>query len=70
MRAVPWLVYLLSLFIPVFGFITFWLFAGKEGELNIVARYSLIASFVGVVMYAILAAIGVSMFRIPWLPLG
>ena len=70
MATVPWLAYILSLFIPVFGFITFWLFAGKEGELNTIARYSLIASFIGVVMYAILAAVGVTMFRIPWLPFG
>ena len=64
--AVKWLVYILSFFIPVFGFITFWIFIGKEGELSEVARISLIVSFIGVVLLVILAAVGVTMFEIPW----
>jgi len=66
MRAVPWLVYIVSFFIPVFGFITFWVFGRMEGELNIVAMRSLIISFVGVVLLVILAAVGLTMFQIPW----
>lgn len=66
MRAVPWLVYILSFFVPIFGFITFWVFGGKEGELNIVAKRSLIISFIGVVLLVILAAVGLTMFQIPW----
>ena len=66
MGSVKWLVYILSFFIPIFGFITFWVLAGKEGELNVVARTSLIVSFIGVVLLVILAAVGVTMFQIPW----
>ena len=66
MGSVKWLVYILSFFIPVFGFITFWVLAGKDGELNEVARISLIVSFIGVVVLVILAAVGVTMFDIPW----
>ena len=62
MGAVQWLVYILSFFIPPVGFITFWVFAGKqEEELKRVAQWSLIASFIGVVVYLILAAAGISL---------
>ncbi|MFC2021803.1 hypothetical protein ACFLTR_01120 [Chloroflexota bacterium] len=66
MSRVKWLVYILSFFLPVFGFVTFWVFAGREGELSDVARNSMLASFIGVVLLAILAAVGVTMFDIPW----
>ena len=66
MSRVKWLVYILSFFLPVFGFVTFWVFAGREGELSDVARNSMLASFVGVVLLVILAAIGVTIFEIPW----
>ena len=66
MGAVSWLVYILSFFIPVFGWVTFWVLFGKEGELSIVGQKSLIASFIGLVLLIILAAVGVTMFAIPW----
>jgi len=66
MRAVPYLVYILSFFIPLFGFVTYWAFIGREGELKIIAKNSLIVSFAGVVVLVILAAVGVAMFEIPW----
>ena len=66
MGPAKWLVYILSFFVPVFGFITFWIFAGRGDELNVVARNSLIVSFIGVVLLVILAAIGLTMFEIPW----
>ena len=66
MGSVKWLVYILSFFIPIFGFVTFWVFAGREGELSDVAKYSLLASFIGVILLVILAAIGVTMFEVPW----
>ena len=66
MSRVKWLVYILSFFLPVFGFVTFWVFAGREGELSDVARNSILASFIGVVLLIILAAVGLTMFDIPW----
>jgi hypothetical protein len=57
---VKWLVYILSFFIPVFGFITFWVLFEKEREIS---RNSMIASFFGVVIYIILAAVGVTIFN-------
>jgi len=63
---VQWLAYIISFFLPPFGFITFWVLAGKEPELGVVGRNSLIASFIGVIVLIILAAVGVTMFRIPW----
>ena len=68
MAAVPWLVYILSFFIPMFGWVTFWVFAGREGELSNLGRGSLIASFIGLVLWTIFVAVGVTMFRIPWGP--
>ena len=63
---VRWLVYIVSFFIPVFGWITFWVFSGREPELKVIARGSMIASFVGVILLIILAVLGVTLFRIPW----
>ena len=62
---VRWLVYIVSFFIPVFGWITFWVFSGRELELKVIARGAMIASFVGIILLIILAALGVSMFGIP-----
>jgi len=66
MGYVKWLVYILSFFLPVFGFVTFWVNAGREGELGDVAKNSMLASFAGVVLLVILGIIGVSIFDIPW----
>ena len=66
MGLAKWLVYILSFFVPIFGFVTFWVFAGRGDELNSVARNSFIASFIGVVLLIILAAVGLTMFEIPW----
>ena len=66
MGLAKWFVYILSFFIPIYGFITFWIFAGRGDELNVVARNSLIVSFIGVVLLVILAAIGLTMFEIPF----
>ncbi|MBA7706300.1 hypothetical protein ES703_115152 [subsurface metagenome] len=68
MGAIQWLVYILSFLIPPLGFITFWVFAGKqEGELKRVAQWSLTASFIGVVVYLILASAGISL---GWVGIG
>ena len=63
---VRWLVYIVAFFLPVFGWITFWVCSGREPELKVIARGSMIASFVGIIFLIILAAAGVTMFGIPW----
>jgi len=60
-----WLVYILSFFVPIFGFVTFWVFSGRDDELDFVAKKSLVASFFGIVLLIILVALGVSLFEIP-----
>ncbi len=66
---VRWLVYIAAFFIPVFGWVTFWVFSGREPELKVIARGSMIASFIGTILLIILAAVGLTMFPIPlWLP--
>ena len=57
---VKWLVYIASFFVPVFGFITFWVTYGK---VEAISKGTMIASFFGLVVYIILAAIGVTMFE-------
>jgi len=59
---VKWLVYIVSFFIPPFGFVTFWVFSGRQNELEHVAKWSMAAAFIGVVVYIILAALGVTLF--------
>jgi hypothetical protein len=64
MAWVNWLVYIASFFIPVFGFITFWVFGAKgDDEL---ARGSMIAAFFGLVVYIILTVLGVTVFHFLW----
>jgi len=66
MGLAKWFVYILSFFLPIFGFVTFWAFVGRGDELNVVAVNSLIASFVGVAVLITVAAVGLTMFEIPW----
>ena len=62
MGAIQWLVYILSFFIPPLGFITFWVFLGRqEEELKRVARWSMVASFIGAIVWIILVATGVTL---------
>jgi len=63
---VRWLVYIVAFFLPVFGWVTFWVYSGREPELKVIARGSMIASFFGVILWVILAALGVTMFSISW----
>jgi hypothetical protein len=60
---VRWLVYIPSFFVPIFGFVTFWIFAGRTDELQDISRGSMIAGFFGLVVYIILATLGVTMFN-------
>jgi len=60
-----WLVYILSFFVPIFGFITFWVFSARNDELHIVAEKALICSFFGVILLIILIALGITVFEIP-----
>ncbi len=60
MGAAAWLAYILSFFIPIFGFVSFWVFSGREDEVDTVGRRCLIAGFIGLVVYVIAAAVGIS----------
>ena len=62
---VRWMVYILSFFIPIFGWITFWVFSGRDARLQIIARGAMIASFIGIILLIILTAVGITMFSIP-----
>ena len=57
---IKWLIYIASFFVPIFGFITFWVTYGKDEE---ICKGTMIASFCGMVVYIILAAVGVTMFN-------
>ncbi|MFC2042228.1 hypothetical protein ACFLTV_01850 [Chloroflexota bacterium] len=61
MGVIAWLAYILSFFIPVFGFISFWVFLGREDEADTIGKGCFIASFIGLVVYIVLAAIGLSL---------
>ncbi len=63
---VNWLVYIASFFVPVFGFITFWVFAGRSDELKAISKGAVIAGFFGLLLYIILAALGITMFQFLW----
>ena len=63
MGCVKWLVFIASFFIPVFGFITFWVLAGRDEEMTGVSKGAMIAGFFGLVLYIILATLGVTMFN-------
>ncbi len=60
MGAAKWLAYILSFFIPIFGFVSFWVFAGREDEVANVGRWCLIVSFIGIVVFVIVAAVGIT----------
>ena len=66
MGRVLWLVYILSFFLPIYGFVTFWVFAGRDSELKTIARNSLIASFAGTILLIILTAVGTTLFDVSW----
>jgi len=67
---VKWLVYIVSFFIPPFGFVTFWVFSGRQNELEDVAKWSMTAAFIGAIVYIILAALGVTMCGYAWRGMG
>jgi hypothetical protein len=59
---VKYLVYILSFFVPVFGFITFWVFSGRYDEMQEIAKVTMAVAFFGALVYIILAALGVTVF--------
>jgi hypothetical protein len=59
---VKYLVYIASFFVPVFGFITFWVFSGREDEMQEVAKVTMAVAFFGALVYIILAALGMTVF--------
>ncbi len=68
---VKWLVYIISFFIPPVGLITFWVFLGRvDEETKTMAKWSLVAAFIGCVVWVILSAVGVTMHQMLWRGLG
>ena len=63
---VKWLVYIASFFVPIFGFVTFWVFAGRTDELREISKNAIIAGFFGLLLYIILAGVGVTIFEFLW----
>jgi hypothetical protein len=67
---VQYLVYILSFFFPPFGFITFWVFSGREEELAMVGKWSVLAGFIGVIIWCLVAAFGLAPHRFLWPGMG
>jgi hypothetical protein len=67
---VQYLVYILSFFFPPFGFVTFWVFSGREEELRMVGKWSMLAAFIGVVVWCLVAALGLAPHRFLWPGMG
>ena len=65
---VNWLVYITSFFVPVFGFITFWVFSAKGDKKT--AKWAMVAGFFGLVLYVLLATLGVTVFGFLWQFIG
>jgi hypothetical protein len=64
---VNWLVYIASFFIPIFGFISFWVFGAKGTKADKeIAKGSMIASFFGLVLYILFATLGITVFGFLW----
>ena len=59
---VKYLVYIVSFFIPPFGFITFWVFSGRDDEMQEVAKVAMAVAFFGALVYIILATLGATVF--------
>ncbi len=62
---IKYLVYIMSLFIPPVGVITFWVFLRGDDESKELAKWSFLAAFVGFVVWCIIAAVG-GMNRMFW----
>jgi hypothetical protein len=67
---VKWLVFILSFAIPPIGVITFWVFSGREEELKMIGKWSLVAGFAGCLIWIILSAFGMAMHRMLWGGMG
>jgi hypothetical protein len=67
---VKYLVYIMSFLIPPVGVITFWVSSGRGKELEEVAKWSFFAAFVGLVVWCIVAAVGLTMHGMFWHCMG
>jgi hypothetical protein len=68
---IQYLVYIISFVFPPFGFVTFWVFSGREEELRFIGRWSMLAAFVGVILWCIIAAsFGMAPGRYFWPGMG
>jgi uncharacterized membrane protein len=60
MGGAAWLAYILSFFIPIFGFVSFWVFSGRGEDVSRVGKRCLISAFIGVVVFVVLAIVGIT----------
>jgi membrane protease YdiL (CAAX protease family) len=67
---VKWLLYIFSFVIPPVGVITFWVFFGQGEEPKVIAKWSLVAAFIGCVIWVILSVVGVTMHEVFWRGMG
>ncbi len=67
---IQYLVYIMSFVIPPVGVVTFWVFTGRNDELQMIGKWAFVAAFVGMVVWCIVAAVGGTMFRTFWGPMG
>jgi hypothetical protein len=67
---IQYLVYIVSFLFPPFGFVTFWVFSGREEELKIIGKWSMLAAFVGMLVWCIFAGIGMAPHRFLWPGMG
>lgn len=67
---VQYLVYILSFFFPPIGVITFWVFSGRNDEMSVVGKWSLLAAFIGIVICCIVAAVGIAPHCLLWPGMG
>ena len=67
---IQYLIYIMSFFIPPVGLVTFWVFSGRDEELRTIGKWSALAAFVGLALWAILCAVGFATRHCCWSGMG
>ncbi len=61
-RWVQYLTYIISFFIPPAGLISFWVFSGRDDEQKNIAKWCMLAAFIGFIVWAICCVLGMTFF--------
>jgi hypothetical protein len=67
---VKYLLFIMSFIIPPVGVISFWIFAGRDGELKDIAKWALLAAFIGLVAWLVCSILGFTFHRHFWGGMG